>query len=155
MQQGGEQQPQGEEQQGAEQQVQQAQPQGEEQPGGAMSGEEVAPGFPEEATAYPNNAQAAPATGVDTTIGNPEEVTTSGMSMNYIAKRAANFLATLNPDERANRLAIMQSQNPRLAGLVNQILQSAKGSQASTFNPLQMPLPEQRPQRREQVIGPG
>jgi ribosomal protein L37E len=127
----------------------------EEAPGGAMSGEEVAPGFPEEATAYPNNAEASPQTGVDSIIGNPEEMTPSGMSMNYVAKRAANFLSSLSPEERANRLAIMQSQNPRLAGLVNQILQSAKGSQANTFNPLQMPLPEQRPQRREQVIGPG
>jgi hypothetical protein len=135
--------------------VPQEQPAEEERPGGALMGEEVAPGFPEEATAYPNNAQASPETGVDTTIGNPEETTTSGMSMNYVAKRAANFLATLSQEERAARLTIMQSQNPRLAALVFQILQSAKGSQADTFNPMQMPLPEQRPQRRTEVIGPG
>ena len=137
-----------------EQQAPQEEPQ-EERPGGALMGEEVAPGFPEEATAYPNNAQASPQTGVDPTIGNPEETTVSGLSMNYVAKRAANFLATLPPEEQSTRIAIMQSQNPRLAALVLQILQSSKGSQADTFNPLQMPLPAQRPQRREQVIGPG
>lgn len=127
----------------------------EERPGGALQGEEVAPGFPAEATAYPNNAQAVPETGVNTTIGNPEEMTTSGMNLNYVAKRAANFLESLPPEDRASRIAIMQSQNPRLAGLVTQILQSSKGSQADTFNAEQMPLPQQRPQRRAQVIGPG
>jgi len=82
-------------------------------------------------------------------------MTTSGMNLNYVAKRAANFLESLPPEDRASRIAIMQSQNPRLAGLVTQILQSSKGSQADTFNAEQMPLPKQRPQRRAQVIGPG
>jgi hypothetical protein len=132
-------------------------PEGEQQeaPGGALMGEEVAPGFPAEATAYPNNAQAAPETGVEPTIGNPEETTTSGLNLNYVAKRAANFLSSLPAEDRSLRMTIMQSQNPRLAGLVNQILQSSVGSQADTFNAQQMPLPQQRPQRRKQVIGPG
>lgn len=118
-------------------------------PAGALSGNQVAPGFPEGASVYPENSQNNPATGVKPTMGNPNETTPSGMSLQYIAKRAANYLETLDEGQRSAQLNIMRTANPELFTLVNQIIQDTLGSQSNPLNAAQMPMPEQKPQRRD------
>ena len=73
------------------------------------------------------------------------------MDTSYVAKRAAAFIEKLDPEKQNQVLQNMSTANPQLFGIVQQILLSRRGQQASGFNPMQMPLPEQRPQRRDPI----
>jgi hypothetical protein len=43
--------------------------------------------------------------------------------------------------------------NPQLYSLVIRIMQRTKGSQADPLNPIQSPLPQQKPERRASPVG--
>ena len=119
-------------------------------PNGAMSGDGVMPGFPEGATAYARNGGRVPQTGV------PPWVAAQGgsrdgqqLDMSYVAKRAANFISNLDSAGQTQALSRMSTANPQLFQMVQSILASKTGQQANSMNPMQMPLPQQKPQRRD------
>lgn len=118
-------------------------------PQGAMTGQSVAAGFPEGATAYARNGAEMPQTGVEPWQQDARRGGTapSGMNMTYIAKRAAAFLRTLDPQRRMQQMQTMAAANPPLFQLVNEMLQSRQGDQSNPLNPSTNPLPQQRPTR--------
>lgn len=122
-------------------------------PQGALTGSQVAPGFPEGATAYSRGGASPPQTGVPPWVRSSDYGTqgSSQMDTSYVAKRAASFIEKLDPEKQNQVLQTMSTANPTLFGIVQQILLSRKGQQASGFNPMQMPLPQQRPQRRDPI----
>jgi hypothetical protein len=119
-------------------------------PNGAMTGDAVMPGFPEGATAYSANAGRVPQTGVAPWVA-AQGGSRDGqqMDMSYVAKRAASYISKLGPDMQGPALQRMQSANPQLFQMVQQILLSRQGSQTNPLNPMQSALPTQKPQRRE------
>jgi hypothetical protein len=119
-------------------------------PNGAMTGDQVMPGFPQGATAYALNGAKTPQTGV------PPWVAAQGgsrdgqqMDMTYVAKRAANFISKLEGEQQQQALMRMSTANPQLFQMVQQILLARQGQQANPLNAMQMPLPQQKPQRRD------
>lgn len=121
-------------------------------PQGAMTGDSVMPGFPEGATAYSRNGGKIPQTGV------PPWVAAQGgsrdgqqMDTSYVAKRAANFIANLDSAAQSQALSRMSAANPQLFQMVQSILAAKKGQQANSLNAAQMPLPQQKPQRRDPI----
>lgn len=119
-------------------------------PNGALTGSQVAPGFPDGATAYSRNGAGAPQTGLPpwTPTGGSRQGT-SQLDISYVAKRAAAFIENLPPPQQMQVLQNMSSANPELFSIVQQILLSRKGSQTNPLNAAQMPMPQQRPQRRD------
>lgn len=128
--------------------------------GGAMPGQEnqqpdqgaeAAPGMPAGATAYPEQGGQAPQEGLPGSVQSPLNMQQQqgGYNILYLARRAATVLQEMSDDVRYVELAKMQTMNPQLYTLVIQILTSTEGSQVDQTNPLQAPLPEQRPPRRQ------
>jgi hypothetical protein len=122
-------------------------------PQGALTGSQVAPGFPEGATAYSRGGSSTPQTGVPPWINSQDhgKQGDAQMDISYVAKRAASFIQNLPQDRQTPILQNMSTSNPQLFNIVQQILLSRKGQQASGLNPMQMPLPQQRPQRRDPI----
>ncbi|MBN20881.1 MAG: hypothetical protein CL678_06280 [Bdellovibrionaceae bacterium] len=120
-------------------------------PQSALTGSQVAPGFPEGATAYSRGGDRPPMTGVPPWIRGSDysRQGSSQMDISYVAKRAAAFIQKLPQDRQTQVLQNMQTANPSLFAIVQQILLARKGQQANSLNPAQMPLPEQKPQRRD------
>ncbi len=120
-----------------------------------MQGEQVAPGVPDTTTVYPENADQAPDEGVPSEIMsrlNMNSRTGGGLDLTYVARRVATDLENKEPQERFADLQNMKGANPQLYGMVLQILSTSKGSQTDPLNPLQSPLPEQRPPRRKNAL---
>lgn len=118
---------------------------------GAMTGAQVAPGFPEGATAYADNGQKAPDTGTPPWIGSESQGPQAGskLDLTYVAKRAAAYIRSLDPVGQNQILGNMSAANPPLFQLVQQLLMSREGQQASGLNAMQMPAPEIKPPRRD------
>jgi hypothetical protein len=118
-------------------------------------GAEAAPGMPEGATVYPENAQSPPAEGIPAEMQSPlmMGMKQNGLDIFTLARRAATELEKV-PDEMGRQVQLnnMKALNPQLYMLVQQILSSGRGSQANPLDPLQSPLPEQRPPRRQNAI---
>jgi hypothetical protein len=124
---------------------------GQQQP---LQGEQIAPGVPDEVSAYPENAQKVPSEGIPTEMQSPlnSSMRDGGLNLLYIARRTATYLEKLDEATRQMELSSMRAVNPDLHGLVQQLLQSSKGTQESSLNPFQQPQPEQRPPRRQNSI---
>lgn len=118
-------------------------------PPGAQTGDAVAPGFPEGATAYSRNGQSSPQTGVPPWFGTERQGMGNGsnLDMSYVAKRAASFIQGLPQDRQQQTLQNMAQANPPLYEMVVNILSSRQGDQSNPLNPTTNPLPQQRPSR--------
>ena len=138
------------------------QPPGGEMPGGGppasgapnqqpQMGTQSAPGMPEGATVYPENAQSPPDQGIPTEAQSPLNMQQAGGGFNilYLAQRAAAEISKYEDADQQMALMQMRAQNPQLYMLVLRIMQSNQGSQASGLSPTQSPLPEQKPPRRQ------
>lgn len=121
---------------------------GQQQP---LQGQEAVPGMPAGATIYPENAGQAPNEGVPLQLQSPLQAgqRQGGMDVMYLARRAATELAKMPDPQKYAELLKMQASNPQLYTLVVQMLQDEKGSQRDNLSPLQMPMPEIKPPRRQ------
>ncbi len=120
------------------------------------SGSDVAPGVPPETTIYPENANEAPKEGIPAEMQSPlsmAQASVQGFNVMYIARSIATDLEKMDELTRQSRLQDMKGQNPQLYSVVQQLLSSSRGSQANPLNPLQSPLPQQKPPRRQDVVG--
>lgn len=120
------------------------------------SGNDAAPGVPPDVTIYPENADQAPQEGIPQEMQSPLTMAQgngSGYNLLYVARRVATALEDKDEVSRQADLEIMKGVNPQLYLLVNQLISSSKGSQANPLNPLQSPLPQQKPPRRlDQIL---
>lgn len=119
-----------------------------------LTGSQAAPGIPKDVTIYPENADKPPQEGVPPEMQSPIRINQQGNNLDpmYLARRVATALEQKDEMSRQGDLMNMRGQNPQLYLLVNQMLSSAKGSQTDPLDPLQSPLPEQRPPRRPNSI---
>jgi hypothetical protein len=120
------------------------------------SGSDAAPGVPADVTIYPENATQAPQEGIPQEMQSPlsmAQANIQGFNVQYLARRVATSLEQKDEMSRQADLESMKGQNPQLYSLVQQLLSSARGSQANPLNPLQSPLPQQKPPRRQDVVG--
>jgi len=120
-----------------------------------LQGEQAAPGMPEGATVYPENADKPPAEGLPPEVQSPLNMTQAGGQMNalYLARRAATDLGKMDGMQRQLALMNLQVSNPKLSGVVLSIMQGEKGSQTDNLDPMQSPLPQQKPPRRQVSLG--
>lgn len=125
--------------------------QGTQQP---QQGQEAAPGVPDDVTVYPENSQEAPTEGIPGEMQSPLSMTQmqSGHNVLYLARRVATELEKKDEMTRQGELMKMRGINPQLYMLVQQIITASKGSQENPLDPLQQPLPEQKPPRRQNPI---
>jgi hypothetical protein len=114
-------------------------------------GQAAAPGMPENATAYPEGGQSPPAQGIPTESQSPLNMSQAGGGYNilYLANRAAAELSKHDGASQQMALMQMRAQNPQLYMLVLRVLQSRQGTQSDNLDPLQSPLPEAKPPRRQ------
>jgi hypothetical protein len=124
-------------------------------PGQSADGGQAAAGMPAGATAYEENAHAAPAEGLPVEVMSPLNMMQGGNNMNvlYLARRAATQLGKMDPMERQLSVMDMRASNPQLHKLVLQIMTSEQGSQEDNLNPMQKPMPDQKPPRRKVSLG--
>lgn len=120
-----------------------------------MQGEQAAPGMPASATVYPENAQQAPAEGLPTEVQSPLNMTQAGGGLNilHLARRAATAMGKMEGMGKQLALMDMRVSNPNLYKITLSILQGEQGSQEDNLNPLQKPLPENKPPRRQVSLG--
>jgi hypothetical protein len=126
---------------------------GDQQP---KSGGEVAPGVPEGVTVYPENANEAPREGIPQEMQSPlsmVQANASGYNALYVARKVATYLEEQDALTQQAEMENMKGQNPQLYGLVQQLMSAGRGSQANPLNPLQSPLPQQKPPRRPDNVG--
>lgn len=118
-------------------------------PQGAQTGNSVAPGFPEGATAYARNGQRAPQTGVPPWFGTERTGAKNGaqLDISYVAKRAAAYVRGLPPDRQQQVLQSMSTANPSLYQMVQNMLASRTGDQSNPLNPQQNPMAQMKPSR--------
>lgn len=125
-------------------------------PEGAMvPGQQVNPAMPDGSTVSMENAQRPPEEGVTGAAQSPLTMGLKGGGANllYLAKQAANQLRK-QPDMQKNvQLNKMKLQEPQLYSLVMQILRADQGSQEDPLDPLQSPIPQQKPTRRVAPVG--
>lgn len=120
------------------------------------SGSDVAPGVPTDVTVYPENADQAPQEGIPQEMQSPlsmAQANIQGFNLLYVARRVATDLEQKDEMSRQADMESMKGQNPQLYSAVQQILSSSRGSQANPLNPLQSPLPQQKPPRRQDIVG--
>ena len=128
--------------------------------GGALPGQEdqqpdvgaqAAPGMPAGATAYPEQGGEMPQEGLPGSVQSPlnQQQQQGGYNILYLARRAATELQKMDDATRYVELMKMQGTNPQLYTLVLQLLTSDQGGQVDQTDPLQSPLPEQKPPRRQ------
>jgi hypothetical protein len=117
-------------------------------------GAQAAPGVPDGVTAYPENGQQMPGEGVPTEMQSPLNagMQQSGYNLMYLARRVATHLQELDDAVRYGELLKLKGMNPQLYTLVIQLISSGEGSQRDNLNPLQSPLPEQKPPRRPNTL---
>lgn len=125
------------------------------QEGAMMPGNQVDPAMPEGSTVSMENAQQAPQEGIPTEMQSPLTVGQKGGGVNllYMARRAATAIGQMDQVQQTQELNKMKSMNPQLYMLVIKLINSEKGSQADPLDPLQSPLPEQKPSRRVAPVG--
>ncbi len=125
--------------------------QGTQQP---MQGSQIAPGVPEDVTVYPENADAMPQEGIPQEMQSPlQQGQINGMDIRYVARRVATEMEKKDEMTRQAELMNMRGLSPQLYLMVQQMLSAGKGSQENPLDPLQSPLPEQKPSRRQNPIG--
>lgn len=122
---------------------------------GAQAAQAVA-GMPAGSTAYEENAGQSPNEGVPGEMQSPLNASQQQGNYNllYLARRAATYLQ--KQDEMTRQIELMKMRaNPQLYSLVVQLINSGagEGGKRDDLNPLQSPLPEQRPPRRLSVVG--
>jgi hypothetical protein len=129
--------------------------QGTGQQGEMIPGQQADPAMPEDSTVSTQNAQQAPTDGVPITAQSPLQMGQKGGGFNllYLAKRAANAIKKMDPNQGMIELNKMKMQNPQLGNLVWQILQREKGSQSDPLDPMQSPQPLLKPSRRAASTG--
>lgn len=115
-------------------------------PGG---GADQPQGVPDGTTLYQENAQDTPQTGIPTAMQSPLQAQGGAYNLAYVAKRAANMLKKMDLPTRQTQMMDMKNSNPDLFKFVAQIINDEVGSQVDATNPLQAPLPEQKPPRRK------
>ena len=118
-------------------------------PQGAQTGNAVAPGFPQGATAYSRNGQTVPQTGVAPWRASAGAGLSpnSNLDMTYVAKRAAAYIRGLPQDRQQQTLQNMAASNPPLHQQVVNLLSSRQGDQSDPTNPMTNPLATQKPSR--------
>ncbi len=123
--------------------------------GEMLPGEEVAPGMPQGSTVSMENAQQTPQEGIPPEMQSPLTQGTQGGGLNllYLAKRAAEQVQEMPEAQKYQALSKMKMENPQLYMLVLRLLQSEQGSQENPLNPIQSPLPQQKPTRRMAPVG--
>lgn len=104
-----------------------------------------APGMPEGATAYDENAQAPNAAAGPTAMAgleSPIQPGMGGVDLRYLAQRAAAYLRTVREQAGGQtmhqELEKMQLENPPLYGLVTQLMND-QGSRLDPTNPVKAP----------------
>lgn len=109
------------------------------------------PGMPAGATVYNENAQSAPQQGVPIEVQSPLNMQQAGGGQNilYLAQRATSALKQMQPQEQQMQLMQMRAQQPQLYSVVLRMLMAGEGSQTDNLNPLQSPLPQVKPPRRD------
>jgi hypothetical protein len=75
------------------------------------------------------------------------------MNLLYLARRAVAALQQKDEGTKFAELEQMKMANPQLYALVIRMLQKEQGSQADPLNPVQSPLPQQKPERRASHVG--
>jgi len=124
---------------------------------------EPGPPLLQQGTQPPAGAQPSPAGALPAeTQGMPGESQLTmdarggGADLMTLARRAVSYLNKVaqTDSEEANRMVkFMRVRNPQMFSLVAQILQQQRGGNENPLNPLQQPMPEQRPPRREPAMG--
>lgn len=122
--------------------------------GEMVDGPQAAPGMPEGSTVSMENAQQAPE-GIPPEMQSPltQGLQGGGMNILYLAKRAAETLSQMPEAQKYSALNKMKMESPQLYMVVIRLLQSEKGSQEDPLNPMQSPMPEQKPSRRPSPVG--
>jgi hypothetical protein len=125
------------------------------QQGEMIEGQQADPAMPPGSTVSTENAQQAPGDGIPITAASPLQMGQKGGGFNllYLAKRAANAIKKMDPNQGQIELSKMRMQNPQLGNLVWQILQREKGSQSDPLDPMQSPQPLLKPSRRASSTG--
>ena len=157
---------QAQQQQGVDQQAQQMPGQAQQVPppgqapqagaeGGMVDGQQVDPAMPQGSTASPQQGQQAPQEGIPTEAQSPLTMGQQGGGVNllYLAARAVTRLKEMDDMTRNMELNKMKTTNPQLYMLVMQKMRSETGSQADPLDPVQSPLPQQKPTRRAASVG--
>jgi hypothetical protein len=121
--------------------------------GGSMQpqmGQEAAPGMPESASVYPENSGEVPNEGVPPDMVSAEMANQQqgGHNLMHLARRAATALEKLDPTTRQIELMKMRV-NTQLYAMTQKLLEDGRGAQTNPLDPLQMPLPEFKPPRRQ------
>lgn len=124
------------------------------QEGEMVPGAQVDPSMPDGATVSMENSQQAPQEGIPAEAMSPITLGMQGGGLNlvYLAKRALNGLSE-DMGTRQMELEKMRMGNPQIYMLVMQMMRSQQGSQENPLDPLQSPLPEQKPTRRAASVG--
>ena len=118
-------------------------------PNGAQTGDAVALGFPDGATAYSRSGRQPTQTGVAPwmpTSGSTSEPG-SNLDMGYVAKRAAAYIRGLPQDRQTQVLQTMSQSNKPLYEMVVNLLSSRQGDQSDPTNPMTNPMAQQKPSR--------
>ncbi len=120
-----------------------------------MAGEQAGPGMPDGTTVYPENANAPPAEGLPAEVMSPLNMSQAGGQMNilYLARRAATQIGKMEPMARQLAIMDMRASQPQLHKIVVQLMASEQGSQENPLDPLQKPMPDQKPPRRKVSMG--
>lgn len=123
------------------------------QEGAMVDGQQIDPSMPQGSTVDQQEAGRAPTP--EEMISSPLSLGTKGGGQNllYLAKRAATQLQEMDEGSRNSQLEVMKGSNPQLYTLVLQLLMKQRGSQANPLDPMQSPLPQQRPERRAAHVG--
>jgi hypothetical protein len=115
--------------------------------------EQQQPGVPDGTTLHSENAQQTPETGIPTSMQSPLQAMKGGaFNLAYVAKRATNILKKMDANTKQTQMMEMKGSNPELFKLVSQIMNDEVGSQVNSMNPIQSPLPDQKPPRRKLAI---
>jgi hypothetical protein len=126
------------------------------QQGAMIPGEQADPGMPQGTSVSQEEGQQVPTTGVPDEMSSPlqaGQTTGGGYNLIYLAKRAAAALKQMDPVQKNAELNKMRGMNPPLYQATMRFLVGATGSQEDALNPIQSPLPTQKPERRMSHVG--
>lgn len=125
------------------------------QEGEMVTADQIDPSLPGDVTISPNDGKEVPTEGVPQQMASPLTQGTIGGGYNllHLAKRIATSVEKKPELEKNTELNKIRLAQPQLYMLVMRLLQSRQGSQANPLDPLQSPLPEQKPSRRDAPVG--
>jgi hypothetical protein len=124
--------------------------------GEMIPGQQADPAMPEGSTVSQTEGRQAPTEGVPTEMQSPLQAgKTNGGGYNLItlAKRAASEMKKMDPMQRTASLERMRGTSPELYQITMRFLIREQGSQVNQLNPMQSPLPQQKPERRTAHVG--